>query len=653
MPRKRKNSSSTKENEEVVTECSQDSVLPRKSRRTRSSLTPANHISTDPPSKQSSKTDTSKQSTKTDTSKQSSKTDTSKQSSKTDTSKQSSKTDTSKQSSKTDTSKQSSKTDTSKQSSKTDTSKQSSKTSSSKQSKTRGKSSAKCDSAGKSASCGVAQAESTVKTVVVKGCAPVDPECTSKVGCAHVYAFGKDIYDVMLNQTNVTMNNNKFFLIQLLEDDARKAFSVWFHWGRVGYKGQNNLIPCGSDLEQAKNIFIKKFEDKTKNMWSERKKFKKVHNKYDLVKIDYGTKDLVPLQKKQAKSSNVPSKLSANIQALIQLICDVKAMTEMVVEMKYDAERAPLGKLTPIQIKGGYAALNKIDTCIQMGNFGSAFKDACSEFYTRVPHYFGFTCPPLIRTKEEVKLKIKLLEALGDIEIALKLISQNVADENPIDTRYKSLHCQMTALDAEHADYKLIQDYVVNTHASTHQQYTMQVLDVFSVDREEEQKQYNDVGNKMLLWHGSRLTNWMSIFSQGLKIAPPEAPTTGYMFGKGIYFADMSSKSANYCYPSRTNSTGLLLACEVALGQSNDLLTADYHAAELPAGAHSVRGLGKMAPNPSKNATMSDGVIVPLGKQYDTGVVNPDGYTLNYNEYIVYNPNQVKMKYLVKIQFNF
>jgi hypothetical protein len=51
----------------------------------------------------------------------------------------------------------------------------------------------------------------------------------------------------------------------------------------------------------------------------------------------------------------------------------------------------------------------------------------------------------------------------------------------------------------------------------------------------------------MLLWHGSRTTNYAGILSQGLRIAPPEAPVTGYMFGKGIYFADMVSKSANYC----------------------------------------------------------------------------------------------------------
>ena len=51
--------------------------------------------------------------------------------------------------------------------------------------------------------------------------------------------------------------------------------------------------------------------------------------------------------------------------------------------------------------------------------------------------------------------------------------------------------------------------------------------------------------------------------AQGLRIAPPEAPVTGYMFGKGVYFADMVSKSANYCCTTRSNNIGLLLLCEV------------------------------------------------------------------------------------------
>ena len=57
---------------------------------------------------------------------------------------------------------------------------------------------------------------------------------------------------------------------------------------------------------------------------------------------------------------------------------------------------------------------------------------------------------------------------------------------------------------------------------------------------------YKDVPNHFLLYHGSTLFNFMGILSQGLRIAPPEAPPTGYMFGKGIYFADMFDKSSGY-----------------------------------------------------------------------------------------------------------
>ena len=48
-----------------------------------------------------------------------------------------------------------------------------------------------------------------------------------------------------------------------------------------------------------------------------------------------------------------------------------------------------------------------------------------------------------------------------------------------------------------------------------------------------------------------------------------------------------------------------------------------------------------------------DGVIIPMGPSESTNVVNPKGYTLNYNEYIVYDPQQVRMRYLIQLKFLF
>lgn len=90
----------------------------------------------------------------------------------------------------------------------------------------------------------------------------------------------------------------------------------------------------------------------------------------------------------------------------------------------------------------------------------------------------------------------------------------------------------------------------------------------------------------MHLWHGSRLSNFVGILSQGLRIAPPEAPVSGYLFGKGIYLADMIGKSANYCRSSGSNDTACALICQGALGTPRELLHSDYNASNLTANHH-------------------------------------------------------------------
>ncbi|KAE8290598.1 Poly [ADP-ribose] polymerase 2 [Larimichthys crocea] len=489
------------------------------------------------------------------------------------------------------------------------------------------------------------KSEEVVRTVVMKGKAPVDLECKAKLGKAHVYNEGNDVYDVMLNQTNLQFNNNKYYLIQLLEDDGSKTYSVWMRWGRA----------CGGDLLKAKDIFKKKFLDKTKNEWEGRATFEKVAGKYDMVFMDYSTNDK---EENQTTVDSAPkkrtSKLDVKIQSLLELICDIKAMEECVLEMKFDTRKAPLGKLTSEQIRAGYTALKKIEECLKKKGSNRELLEACNQFYTRIPHDFGLKTPPIIRTEDELKEKIALLEALSDIQIAVKMVqSSKDGDEHPLDRQYRSLQCQVQPLESGSNEYKVIEKYLLSTHAPTHSDYTMSVLDIFSVDRDGERNNFlSQLHNRTLLWHGSRLSNWVGILSKGLRVAPPEAPVTGYMFGKGIYFADMSSKSANYCFANQNSQVGLLLLCEVALGDSNELLDADYEANNLPPGKHSTKGLGQTGPDPENSVTL-DGVTVPMGPGKKTGVGKHNSYSLLYNEFIVYNPAQVRMRYLLRIKFNY
>ena len=78
-----------------------------------------------------------------------------------------------------------------------------------------------------------------------------------------------------------------------------------------------------------------------------------------------------------------------------------------------------------------------------------------------------------------------------------------------------------------------------------------------------------------------------------MKIAPPEAPTHGFMFGKGCYFADMMQKSLQY---SSGYKSKLLLLCDVALGKSKKLYRAEY-VENLEKEYQSVKGCGQHGPD--------------------------------------------------------
>ena len=278
--------------------------------------------------------------------------------------------------------------------------------------------------------------------------------------------------------------------------------------------------------------------------------------------------------------------------------------------------------------------------------------DASNRFYTLVPHDFGMKKPTLLDNLDKIKSKTDMLNNLLDIEIAYSFIKDSNNGEDPIDQHYKKLKCEMSVVDKESRDYKLIVDYVTNTHAATHSAYKLIVEDIYTIDREgefERYKKFKNLHNRKLLWHGSRVTNFAGILSQGLRIAPPEAPSTGYMFGKGVYFADMVSKSANYCFTNPTNPTGILLLCEVALGDMYERTQADY-ITKLPDGKHSTKGVGRTAPDPSASVKHESGYEIPLGKGVDIGA---KASSLLYNEYIVYDVAQVKIQYLLKTKFEY
>ena len=71
---------------------------------------------------------------------------------------------------------------------------------------------------------------------------PIDEHCTLKHATHRVLQQGGKAYSATLNQTSVTNNNNKFYIIQIVQPDANpNSCYVYTRWGRVGVRGQNSM----------------------------------------------------------------------------------------------------------------------------------------------------------------------------------------------------------------------------------------------------------------------------------------------------------------------------------------------------------------------------------------------------------------------------
>ncbi|GMF56712.1 unnamed protein product [Phytophthora fragariaefolia] len=172
-----------------------------------------------------------------------------------------------------------------------------------------------------------------------------------------------------------------------------------------------------------------------------------------------------------------------------------------------------------------------------------------------------------------------------------------------------------------------------------------------------------------LLWHGSRLSNVVGILSKGLRVAPPEAPNNGYMFGKGVratLFAVIEVGAVDLTFdvllmtrldllcrlclqvsqllldytPKPEGETAFLLVHMLCAEEAEDLT---YTSLKKTKGCDSTHGVGRMAAPEEDYETMDDGVVVPVGEFMPTDVNG----SLLYNEFIVYRQEQVKLRYLV------
>ncbi|KAI1790824.1 hypothetical protein LXA43DRAFT_1000631 [Ganoderma leucocontextum] len=116
------------------------------------------------------------------------------------------------------------------------------------------------------------------------------------------------------------------------------------------------------------------------------------------------------------------------------------------------------------------------------------------------------------------------------MEIATQLLSSAVPKDaagnavNPLDANFRLLALsRMDPVARGSREFGALEAYAHDTHGVTHMHFGAQVLSAFRVEREGETWAWNDAGfggldagERLLLWHGSRTTNFAGILKQGL-----------------------------------------------------------------------------------------------------------------------------------------
>ena len=194
------------------------------------------------------------------------------------------------------------------------------------------------------------------------------------------------------------------------------------------------------------------------------------------------------------------------------------------------------------------------------------------------------------------------------------------------------------------AEYDIIKKYVlINKGKTLSHSYNLNVLGIFKYNNK---KEFKNDDSTCYLFHGSRFSNIYSILNLGLKIAPNNIIRTGLMLGDGLYFANCSTKSYNYCNAHLYNNTGCLLLCRVSLGVSLKISQlSQYHNITIKNKYQSVKGVGVYTPKTNKNICKLNGVSIPIGK-LDINECYQNPYLL-YDEIVVYDENRVCVDYIV------
>jgi poly [ADP-ribose] polymerase len=450
----------------------------------------------------------------------------------------------------------------------------------------------------------------------------------------------------VLQVTDIKTNHNKYYAIELhsTKEKAQFLFRVFTHYGRTDdlennpEAGQKECRYFGT-LPEAQACYQSIYREKT----NPRKGYKEVSlasTKIGSAKargtsagdVDAKTLEKLAKAKAEAAAKNgepAPKPKVLDLHPLIQdLVRNIYAeatnalTTTVAAKITAHGIETPLGVLTIGQIEKGEAILLEMYALFEKkktAKLNEKLEQLSGDFYTTIPHRIG-------RTREAIaQAVINSMEAFAQKQETLQLMKDmlqvngdegSVLFDAQVESQYQSLACDIAALERADPTYQQIEKHVLDSQVKSR---SIKVYNVFTLKRHSEWESFTGkIDNQRLLFHGSRIQNWVGILSRGI-LLPKIVVSMGVnrtdpgWLGHGIYFGDTSCTSAFYTTAGK-KKTRLMAIARVALGKMKDYNKITFGLSSPPEGFNSCHGVRHTPQTPSQ--FQDDEYVIYDGRQH-------------------------------------
>ena len=431
-----------------------------------------------------------------------------------------------------------------------------------------------------------------------------------------------------LNFTDIELNNNKFYNLEILETKNKK-FYLYTVYGRLGQSGAKEYRIC-SDIQDAEKEAAAIIKSKTKKGYALLDMTKAdVGSTVGQSKVEVTSVSVDALQKMGVKVEEAaPSKLHTEVQDLVRTWFGV---TAEFIELNLDTKKCPLGQLSITQITKGKDILDEANKIVNSKKPDvSELNRLTSQYYSNIPHVLPHRINADVLRFDDM-FKITKAQDILDVFGDAKNVQGVISKKSNIDSQYATLNAELEWVDPSEPTWKWIDTMIHETRASNHSGLgKIKTHKIFKVNRRDEDKHWLAAAEKIAKecgkqtpssvyerfvktrpdvkdlaklysaanilpgWHGTRRANMIGITTKGLLIRPSGVAHAGSMYGDGIYWATNSTKSINYCdvngsyWAQGGSKTAYLFLADIAFGNQKIVGGSHFYSKKNIEPAHSV-----------------------------------------------------------------